>query len=86
MVWSQPRVFGANDPKLRDSGVRRGSYVVGGKAVAEAAAVTHGAVLCSAWLGVSGRIGVGVEKLLVALGTDPIAALVGVANELLVAA
>ena len=40
-----------NDPKLRDSGVRRGSCVVGGKAAAEAATVTHGAVLCSAWLG-----------------------------------
>ena len=40
-----------NDPKLRDSGVRRGSCMVGGKAAAEAATVTHGAVLCSAWLG-----------------------------------
>ena len=41
------------DLKLRDSGVRRGSCVVGGKAAAEAATVTHGAVLCSAWLGVA---------------------------------
>ncbi len=45
-----------NDPKLRDSGVRRGSCVVGGKAVAEAATVTHGAVLCSAWLGLEAFI------------------------------
>ena len=40
-----------NDPKLSDRGVRRGSCVVGGKAAAEAATVTHGAVRCSAWLG-----------------------------------
>jgi len=40
-----------NDPKLSDSGVRRGTCMVGGKAVAEAGAVTHGAVRCSAWLG-----------------------------------
>jgi hypothetical protein len=46
------RADAPNDPKLRDSGVRRGSCVVGGKAAAEAATVTHGAVLCSAWLGV----------------------------------
>ena len=39
-----------NDPKLSDSGVRRGTFMVGGKA-AEAGAVTHGAVRCSAWLG-----------------------------------
>jgi|GEM_PF-2433737 len=39
-----------NDPKLSDSGVRRGTCMVGGKAVAEAGAVTHGAVCCSAWL------------------------------------
>ena len=41
-----------NDPKLSDRGVRRGTCMVGGKAVAEAGAVTHGAVRCSAWLGV----------------------------------
>ena len=41
-----------NDPKLSDSGVRRGTCMVGGKAEAEAGAVTHGAVRCSAWLGV----------------------------------
>ena len=43
-----------NDPKLSDSGVRRGTCMVGGKAAAEAGAVTHGAVRCSAWLGVAG--------------------------------
>ena len=37
-----------NDPKLRDSGVRRGSCAAG---LRGAANVTHGAVLCSAWLG-----------------------------------
>ncbi len=42
-----------NDLKLSDSGVRRGTCMVGGKAVAEAGAVTHGAVRCSAWLGVA---------------------------------
>jgi len=40
-----------NDLKLSDSGVRRGTCMVGGKAAAEAGAVTHGAVRCSAWLG-----------------------------------
>ena len=40
-----------NDPKLSDGGVRRGTCMVGGKAAAEAGAVTHGAVRCSAWLG-----------------------------------
>ena len=43
MMWKAP-----NDPKLSDSGVRRGTCVVGGKAAAEAGAVTHGAVRCSA--------------------------------------
>ena len=42
-----------NDPKLSDGGVRRGTCMVGGKAAAEAGAVTHGAVRCSAWLGVA---------------------------------
>jgi hypothetical protein len=41
----------ANDPKLSDRGVRRGTCMVGGKAAVEAGAVTHGAVRCSAWLG-----------------------------------
>ena len=41
-----------NDPKLSDSGVRRGTCMVGGKVAVEAGAVTHGAVRCSAWLGV----------------------------------
>ena len=45
------RVATPNDPKLSDRGVRRGTCMVGGKAVAEAGAVTHGAVRCSAWLG-----------------------------------
>ena len=42
-----------NDPKLSDRGVRRGTCTVGGKVAAEAGAVTHGAVRCSAWLGVA---------------------------------
>jgi len=42
-----------NDPKLSDSGVRRGTCAEGGKAAVEAGAVTCGAVRCSAWLGVS---------------------------------
>ena len=42
-----------NDPKLSDGGVRRGTCMAGGKAAAEAGAVTHGAVRCSAWLGVA---------------------------------
>ena len=46
-----------NDPKLSDSGVRRGTCVVGGKAAVEAGAVTHGAVRCSAWLGVAVWVG-----------------------------
>ena len=40
-----------NDLKLSDCGGRRGSCMVGGKAAAEAATVTPGAVRCSAWLG-----------------------------------
>ena len=39
-----------NDLKLSDSGVRRGTCMVGGKAAVEAGAVTHGAVRCSARL------------------------------------
>ena len=51
-----------NDPKLSDRGVRRGTCTAGGKAAAEAGAVTHGAVRCSAWLGVAGfRISNAVE-------------------------
>ena len=45
------RAKSPNDPKLSDSGVRRGTCMAGGKAAAEAGAVTHGAVRCSAWLG-----------------------------------
>ncbi|MEO8615162.1 MAG: hypothetical protein ABI600_08485 [Luteolibacter sp.] len=37
-----------NDLKLSDSGVRRGTCMAGGKAAAEAGAVTHEAVRCSA--------------------------------------
>ena len=44
-----------NDPKLSDGGGWRAGCTVGGKAAAEAASVTAGAVRCSAWLGVSGR-------------------------------
>ena len=47
------RVKTANDPKLSDRGVRRGTCTVGGKAAVEAGAVTHGAVRCSAWLAVA---------------------------------
>ena len=45
-AWKSP-----NDPKLSDRGARRGTCTVGGKAAAEAGAVTCGAVRCSAWLG-----------------------------------
>jgi hypothetical protein len=46
-VWKWP-----NDPKLSERGVRRGTCMAGGKVAVEAGAVTHGAVRCSAWLGV----------------------------------
>ena len=42
-----------NDPKLSDGGGWRGPCMAGGKAAAEARAVTAGAVRCSAWLGVA---------------------------------
>ena len=42
-----------NDPKLSDCGGRRGCCMAGGKAAAEAATVTPGAVRRSAWLGVA---------------------------------
>ena len=48
-----------NDPKLSDRRSGRGTCMVGGKVVVEAGAVTAEPVRCSAWLGVSGRIGVG---------------------------
>ena len=41
-----------NDPKLSDGGGWRGPCMAGGKAAAEARAVTAVAVRCSAWLGV----------------------------------
>jgi hypothetical protein len=43
----------ANDPKLSDGGGWRAGCTAGGKAAAEAASVTAGAVRCSAWLGVA---------------------------------
>ena len=52
------RVATPNDPKLSDCGGRRGSCAAG---LRGAGAVTPGAVRCSAWLGVSGRIGEGVK-------------------------
>src|SRR5438477_736206 len=57
IVFTGKRVVTPNDPKLSDRGVRRGTCMAGGKAAAEAGAVTHGAVRCSAWLGPV-RIGV----------------------------
>ena len=42
-----------NDPKLSDGGGWRGPCMAGGKAAAEARAVTAVAVRCSAWLGVA---------------------------------
>ena len=51
MITEKYNELGPNDPKLSDRGVRRGTCTVGGKAAAEAGAVTHGAVRCSAWLG-----------------------------------
>ena len=50
-VAQSKRAKWPNDPKLSDRGVRRGTCMAGGKAAAEAGAVTHGAVRCSAWLG-----------------------------------
>ena len=41
----------SNDPKLSDGGGWRAGCTLGGKAAAEAASVTAGAVRCSAWLG-----------------------------------
>ncbi len=52
-----------NDPKLSDGGVRRGTCMVGGKAAAEAGAVTCGAVRCSAWLGVAGFMCCGADDV-----------------------
>ena len=45
------RVETPNDPKLSDGGGWRGPCMAGGKAAAEARAVTAVAVRCSAWLG-----------------------------------
>ena len=56
-----------NDPKLSDRGVRRGTCMVGGKAAAEAGAVTHGAVRCSAWLGDVG-LGAAIRNMRMILG------------------
>ena len=51
----------ANDPKLSDGRGWRGPCLAGGKAAAEARAVTAAPVRCSAWLGVDVRFGVGPE-------------------------
>ena len=51
LSFARPTYRPPNDPKLSDRGVRRGTCMAGGKAAAEAGAVTHGAVRCSAWLG-----------------------------------
>ena len=51
-----------NDPKLSDGGGWRGPCMAGGKAAAEARAVTAVAVRCSAWLG-DGWIGMSVMSL-----------------------
>ena len=51
-IFHHEQLATPNDPKLSDCGVRRGTCMVGGKAAVEAGAVTHGAVRCSAWLGV----------------------------------
>jgi len=48
-----------NDPKLSDGRGGHDACMVGGKAVAEAGGMTNPPVRCSAWLGDSGRIGVG---------------------------
>ena len=55
---SDKRIERPNDPKLSDGGGWRGPCMAGGKVAAEARAVTAVAVRCSAWLGVSGLIGV----------------------------
>ena len=47
------RVATPNDPKLSDGGGWRGPCMAGGKAAAEARAVTATPVRCSAWLGAS---------------------------------
>ena len=49
-----------NDPKLSDGGGWRGPCMAGGKAAAEARAVTAVAVHCSAWLGVAVEFRAGV--------------------------
>ena len=54
-----------NDPKLSDGRGWRGPCMAGGKAAAEARAVTAAPVRCSAWLGVaviSEESGEGIRK------------------------
>ena len=48
-----------NDPKLSDSRSWRAGCMAGERWRQEAASVTAERVRCSAWLGVSGRIGIG---------------------------
>ena len=47
------RAKSPNDPKLSDGRGWRGPCMAGGKAAAEARAVTAAPVRCSAWLGVA---------------------------------
>jgi len=54
LIFSIERLHPPNDPKLSDGGGWRGPCLAGGKAAAEARAVTAVAVRCSAWLGVAG--------------------------------
>ena len=52
MVRYRMRVATPGENKISDGGGRRGTFMVGGKAAAEADVVTPGAVRC-AWLGVA---------------------------------
>ena len=65
--------FTPNDLKLSDRGARRGTCMVGGKAAAEAAAVTPGAVRGSAWSGVPLELltASGNNSVILAMMTNP---------------
>ena len=52
MITEKDNELGPNDPKLSDGRGWRGPCMAGGKAAAEARAVTATPVRCSAWLGV----------------------------------
>ena len=58
-AWSHKTRATPNDPKLSDRRAWRGTCAAGERRRQEAGAVTRAPVRCSAWLGVSGRIGVG---------------------------